>query len=80
MPATSVDVSADWARWMAANRDAIARLNILCGPRFIELTANFVRRFTHFGSAMRVDTDAAAFDAALHAAGAPGPERQPRAY
>jgi len=64
-PSASLDVSAEWAGWMVAHTDRIARLNILCGSRFIELTAQFVRRFTEFGPRMRIYTDAPAFDDAL---------------
>lgn len=65
----SLDVSAEWAQWMTTNRDRIRRLNILCGSRFIELTAGFIQRFTQFGSRMRIYTEAAAFDEALAQAG-----------
>ncbi len=68
VPAASIDVSADWAQWMTAHRERIERLNILCGSRFIELTASFVQRFTEFGPRMRIYTDPAAFDEALRAA------------
>jgi hypothetical protein len=64
----SLDVSSDWAQWMIARRDRIRRLNILCGSRFIELTASFVQRFTQFGPRMRIYTEAAAFDEALRGA------------
>jgi hypothetical protein len=65
VPAASIDVSAGWATWMSANRERIERLNILCGSRFIELTASFVQRFTQFGPRMRIYTDHRAFDQAL---------------
>jgi hypothetical protein len=72
VPATSIDVSAEWAQWMTTHRDRIQRLNILCASRFIELTANFVQRFTQFGPRMRIYTEATAFDQALRvASGAP---------
>ena len=64
----SIEVSGEWAQWMRANRDQIYRLNILCRSRFIELTANFVQRFTEFGPRMRIYTDEAAFDEALRTA------------
>lgn len=67
-PSASIEVSGEWARWMKANRGRIYRLNLLCRSRFIELTANFVQRFTEFGSRMRIYTDEAAFDEALRVA------------
>ena len=63
----SIDVSAEWAQWMDERRDRIHRMNMLCGSRFIEVTARFVRRFTGFGERMRVYTDSEAFEAALRA-------------
>lgn len=68
VPAASIDVTGAWARWMMANRDRIQRFNIICGSRFIELTAKFVRQFTEFGPRMRIYTDTATFDAAFKAA------------
>jgi hypothetical protein len=66
----SLAVSAEWAQWLTAHRDRIRRLNILCGSRFIELTAEFVQRFTQFGPRMRIYTEAPAFDEALAGASA----------
>jgi hypothetical protein len=65
VPSASIDVSGVWAQWMRENRERIYRLNMLCGSRFIELTAKFVQRFTEFGARMRIYTDASAFDDAL---------------
>jgi|SRR4051812_14971982 hypothetical protein len=61
--AASLDVSGDWAAWLRANREKIARLDILVGSRFLQFTAEFVRRFSGFEDRMRVYTDAEAFDA-----------------
>ena len=72
VPAASIEVSGGWAQWMMNHREQIHRLNMLCGSRFIELTANFVRRFTEFGPRMRVYTDAAEFDEALRVASGSG--------
>jgi hypothetical protein len=63
----SIDVSNDWARWMLANRGQLHRVHILCGSRFIQLTANFVRRFTGFEDRMRIYTEPAAFEHSLNA-------------
>ena len=41
---------------------------MLTGSKFVQLTADFVRRFAELGDAMRVYTDGAAFDEALRAA------------
>lgn len=64
----SVEVSNDWAQWMMANRTQLHRINLLCGSRYVEMTANFVRRFTQFGERMRIYTEREAFYHALGAA------------
>ena len=61
----SIDVSSDWARWMSSNRERIAALHILCGSKFIQLTADFVRRFTGFEERMRIYTERGPFEMAL---------------
>lgn len=68
--AVALDVSGQWARWLAARRETVVRVNMLTGSRFVELTANFVRDFAELGEQMRIYTDATAFEAALGAASA----------
>jgi hypothetical protein len=41
---------------------------MLTGTSFVQLTADFVRRFAELGDAMRIYTDGAAFDEALRLA------------
>jgi hypothetical protein len=65
--AVALDVSGSWARWLAGRREALVRVNMLTGSRFVELTAAFVRDFAELGERMRVYTDAAAFESALDA-------------
>src|SRR4051794_18315165 len=55
--AASLDVSGEWAAWLRTNRDKISRLDILVGSRFLQFTAEFVRRFSGFEDRMRVYTD-----------------------
>ncbi len=70
----SIDVSNVWARWLRANRDRLHRIHMLTSSRFVQLTADFVRRFAELGDAMLVYTDPVAFDSALRdATAAPGP-------
>jgi hypothetical protein len=64
----SVDVSNIWAQWLRRNRDQLQDIHMLTGSRFVQLTADFVRRFAELGDAMRIYTDGAAFDEALRAA------------
>ena len=64
----SVDVSNVWAQWLRANRDRLHAIHMLTGSKFVQLTADFVRRFAELGDAMHVYTDGAAFDEALRGA------------
>jgi hypothetical protein len=63
--AASLDVSSSWANWLRDQKDHIGRLDILCGSRFLQFTAEFVRRFSGFEDRMRIYTDADAFEAEL---------------
>ena len=61
----STDVSAGWAQWLARHRTAFARINMLTGSRFVQLTAGFVRKWADLSDTMRIYTDAASFETAL---------------
>jgi len=67
----SIDVSSEWARWMGTHRERLAELHLLCGSRFIQLTADFVRRFTGFEDRMWIYTERNSFEAALETAATP---------
>ena len=64
----SLDVSNVWAHWLRTHRDQLHAIHMLTGSKFVQLTADFVRRFAELGDAMRVYTDGAAFDDELKAA------------
>lgn len=64
-PGASVDVSNIWAQWLRRHRDELQRVHMLTGSRFVQLTADFVRRFAELGDTMLIYTDGAAFDEAL---------------
>lgn len=64
----SIDVSNLWARWLRAHRDELVRIHMLTGSRFIQMTADFVRRFAELGDAMLLYTNPAVFDETLEAA------------
>jgi hypothetical protein len=72
----TIDVSNDWAVWLASQRSAFSHISMLTGGPFVQLTAKFVRRFAGLDDTMRIYTEAAAFDRALGeaiaAASAPG--------
>jgi hypothetical protein len=61
----SVQVSGEWALWMNGHRHRFKQISMLSGSRYIEITAQFVRRFTGLADRMRIYTDAAAFDQGL---------------
>jgi hypothetical protein len=61
----SVSVSAEWARWLRAHKVQLEQVAMLTGSRYVQITADFVRRFSDLADTMKVYTDAAAFDAAL---------------
>jgi hypothetical protein len=64
----SIDVSNIWAQWLRLHRDQLERIHMLTGSKFVQLTADFVRRFAELGDAMLIYTDGAAFDEALRVA------------
>jgi len=61
----SIEVSGEWASWLRAHRVHLRDISMLTGSRFVQLTADFVRRFADLESTMRIYTEADAFDAAL---------------
>lgn len=61
----SIEVSSQWAQWLGKHRSHFKHVSMLTGSRFIQLTADFVRRFAELGEVMRIYTDPIAFDAAL---------------
>lgn len=61
----SIEVSGEWARWLEANKPKLRSVTMLTGSRFVQITAEFVRRFAALEGIMRVCTEAAVFDTAL---------------
>jgi hypothetical protein len=61
----SVDVSNVWARWLRTHRDELLRIHMLTGSRYVQMTADFVRRFADLGDAMLIYTEASVFDETL---------------
>lgn len=64
----SIDVSNVWASWLRRHRDDLHRIHMLTASRYMQITADFVRRFADLGDAMLLYTDAASFDEQLRAA------------
>jgi hypothetical protein len=67
--AASIDVSGEWARWMRERRGQLRGVHMLTATRLVEPSADLVRRFAGLEGAMRLYTDAAAFEDALAQAG-----------
>jgi hypothetical protein len=63
----TMHVSNDWAAWLARHRDRLVGVHMLTASKYVQVTADFVRRFTGLEDRMRVYGDAAEFDAALAA-------------
>ena len=61
----SIDVSSEWAAWLSTHRNQLAAVTMLTGSRFIQITAEFVRRFTDLNGVMWVCTEPEVFDLAL---------------
>jgi phage regulator Rha-like protein len=63
-----VDVSAEWSQWLHQHRAELRSIHMLTGSKFIQLTADFVRRFAQLGELMRIYTEPASFEQALQTA------------
>ena len=66
--AASIDVSGSWARWLGQNKAHFQHVSMLTSTRFIQLSADLVRRFAGLGETMRLYTDPQSFDDALREA------------
>jgi len=61
----SIEVSGDWAAWLSSHKAGLRSVTMLTGSRFIQITAEFVRRFASLEGIMRICSDPAVFDFAL---------------
>ncbi|UPT75255.1 MAG: hypothetical protein M0D55_06015 [Elusimicrobiota bacterium] len=68
--APTTDVSADWAHWLAENRNRFTAIRMLTGTPFVRISADFVRKYAGLGARMCVYTDPRAFDDELRTAAA----------
>ena len=64
----SIEVSGEWARWLGRHKAKLRSVTMLTGSRFIQVTAEFVRRFAALDGIMRICTEPAVFDEALREA------------
>ncbi len=67
----SVDVGALWAHWLHKRRDRLERVEMLTSSPMVQITADFVQRFSELEGVMRVHNDPARFDAELARASSP---------
>ena len=76
----TMHVSNDWAAWLSRHRGRFSGIHMLTGSKFVQVSAEFVRRFSELQHLMHVGSDPAAFDAALQAAAPPAADdASPRA-
>lgn len=64
----SIEVSGAWASWLREQKPRLAQVHFLSGSRFIQLSADFVRKFAELGETMRIYTEQRAFDEELQSA------------
>jgi len=64
----SIEVSSEWAFWMRTQARHLRQICMLTGSRYIQITAQFARRFVGLGDHMKIFTEAAAFEESLAAA------------
>jgi hypothetical protein len=61
----TIDVSGEWAIWLGRQKAKFRAITMLTGTRFINITAEFVRRFAELEGIMRICTEPDAFDGAI---------------
>jgi len=61
----SIEVSGEWAGWLNAHKADYGMVTMFTGSRFVQVTAEFVRRFASLEGSMRICTEPAVFDQAL---------------
>ena len=65
--AASISVSSEWALWMNNHRLQLRQIHMLTGSRYVQMTADFVRRFVGLIDRMKLFTDPVAFEETLAA-------------
>jgi hypothetical protein len=63
----SIEVSSEWAFWMRTHARHFRQISMLTGSRYIQITAEFARRFVGLGERMKIFTDPVVFEEALGA-------------
>jgi hypothetical protein len=70
--ATSTAVIDEWREFFRRRRDALSRVRILVGSRYMQLTVGIAQHLSGTRDLLRIDTEAEAFAAALADASARG--------
>jgi hypothetical protein len=61
----SISVSAEWASWLNSHKEVLRTVTMIPGSRFVQMTAEFVRRFTSLEGVMKICREPGVFDQAL---------------
>jgi hypothetical protein len=61
----SMTVGSAWATWLRSHKILFEDISMLAGTRYVQITADCVRRFAALESTMRIYTEPAVFDALL---------------
>ncbi len=61
----TIAVSGEWALWLARHRAQLRTVTMLTGSKLIQVTAEFVRRFSELEGIMRICTEPAVFEEEL---------------
>jgi hypothetical protein len=64
----SIEVSGAWTLWMNSRVEQLRQIRLLTGSRYIQITAEFARRFVSLGERMQICTDPRAFEGGLRTA------------
>jgi hypothetical protein len=64
----SIEVSGEWALWMKSRIEQLRQIRMLTGSRYIQITAEFARRFVSLGERMQICTDPRVFEQDLRTA------------
>lgn len=61
----SIDVSGEWGKWLVRHKAKMRTITMLTGSRFVQITAEFVRRFSDLEGVMRICTEPEVFETTL---------------
>jgi hypothetical protein len=65
----SLDVSSSWAIWLRANKQHLAKVSMLTGSSFVQLSAQAVQRFSELGDKAQIYSDRDEFERAYRSRG-----------